>query len=103
MKQPKIQITLDCQGEVVTPAHLRHLEACIACLFGFDKVQDSFWITRDDLLCEFLSRNVESRTSPIGRDKFHEPTFDLYFRDHNPAQPIPIGRLINVKIPELTL
>jgi hypothetical protein len=102
MKRAKVQIILDCRGEAVIAAHLRLLENSVAAVLGSERLYHSFYVTRTDLLHDFLGRESSPATK-MHEERFHEPSFDLYMSDDEQESPynrVPVGRLINVAKPE---
>lgn len=94
---------MDCKGERITKQHLAHLEAAVSCIWGHERSRHSFWITRTDLLQEFVEREYAAHTIggpyPYGvfaEERYHEPSFDLYLQ----GEYVPIGRIINVEARE---
>jgi hypothetical protein len=94
-----VQIVLDCRGEAVIAAHLRLLENSVAAVLGSDRLYHSFYVTRTDLLYDFLGRESSPATK-MHEERFHEPSFDLYLECEPESEVIPVGRLINVAISE---
>ena len=101
--KPTFQIVVDLHGEAVQEQHLYYLQNLVMAIMGAERIGGFFWITRCDLFHDYCARYKGMRDilKDIGDAKFHEPSFDLYLREHDPYQPVPIGRLVNVKIPEL--
>lgn len=91
--KPTVQIVIDCKGQTVLPGFLSYAESLIAQLRGTHYVQNTFWITRTDLACDYVGRNgvIDMRTR-IGEEPRHEPSFDLY----EDGGIVPIARIVNV-------
>lgn len=102
MKPPTIQIVLDAKGMPLTESLMRHLEACVMCIFGAK--HKMFWITRSDIYSQFIGERFVARLLPerIASENFHEASADLYIAELNNGYPanVPYGRIINLKIPE---
>ena len=98
--KPRTRIVVDCQGEPATIGLLYYCETFVRSLLGGYKTE-GFWITRDDLFFDFDTRhsaNGSCSFKKLEREKFHTPTFDFYLIDRK--DDVPVGSLINVKIPE---
>ena len=87
---------MDLRGEPVEPRHLGLLRARLEMLLGSGRVYPYFWITRTDLAADFHGRYGSTGHQEIGAEPRHEPTFDFYVD----GAIVPLGRLINVKIPD---
>jgi hypothetical protein len=95
-------IVLDCRGEAVVNTHLRLLEGSVGCVLGVQRLYHSYYVTRTDLLHDFLARESTPATE-MHDERFHDPSFDLYLSDDEQDSPynrVPAGRLINVAIPK---
>ncbi len=98
---PHLQIVLDCHGEPAQMRHLRLLDCYLARARGSEYVAGLIWITRSDLLDDFVGRGEMPMGYPsnhwsIAAEKFHEPSFDLF----ETGRSRPVGRLVNLKIPD---
>jgi hypothetical protein len=99
---PRLQLILDLQGEPVEPRHLEYMQARLAQMLGCEKMYRAFWVTRLDLAIDYRGRYgipvpLDRRTAQDLCDEVrHEPTFDLYVDGGT----VPLGRIINVKIPQ---
>jgi hypothetical protein len=87
---------MDLRGEPVEPRHLDLLRVRLEMLLGSHRVYSYFWITRSDLAEQFHVQYGFTGHQQIGAEPRHEPTFDLYVN----GGIVPLGRLINVKIPD---
>jgi hypothetical protein len=93
-KSPTIQIIIDLHGAPVERRHLQWALACVGQMWGAEKMQPAFWITRTDLLHAYLSQNqmVDQSLRVLGDEPRHEPSFDLY----HDGGIVPVLRIINV-------
>lgn len=99
MKPPTMQIVIDCHGEAVTMQHLDLLRHHAMHRLGYEDVRRTVFVTRTDLLHDLADRVYASHVTTfekIEHEFRHEPSFDLYL----PGEIVPIGRLVNVKVPE---
>lgn len=100
--RPRMLLILDIEGERAEPRHLEYLKALLAQMLGAEKIERAFWVTRTDLAVDFRGRRgFESyfgveELRDIADEPRHEPVFDLYVD----GGVVPLGRIVNVKIPE---
>jgi hypothetical protein len=99
--KPRLQVVLDCRGEAAQMRHMRLLEAFLGLIRGSEYAAGlMIWITRTDLLEDLEGRGeLSSLQMPhwsLAAERFHDPSFDLY----ESGERVPVGRLINVKIPD---
>ena len=102
MKRPTFQVIVDLHGEAIFEQHLYYLLNCVQAIKGAEDTSNGFWATRSDLLHDLLGRYTGTRDlrKDMCSDRLHEPSFDYYLRTSDLEPPTPIGRIINVKIPE---
>ena len=101
-QKPTFQVVVDCHGEAVDERNLYYLLNCVMAIVGAKRTDKHFWVTRTDLFHDYLSRyrGTKDLADVIVGQRFHAASFDLYLRNNEPTAPIPVGRLVNVKIPE---
>ena len=99
---PRFQLLLDVHGEAVTHKHLLILTNGVMSLHGCERLIGSFWVTRSDLMYDFLRREVQTNPPQLFDQRYHESSFDLYLQPQRNGYEdyhIPIGRILNVAIP----
>ncbi len=95
---PSTQIVIDMHGAPVGRGMMQRGEAYIECLYGAGRKQPLFWVTRTDLLHDYVSRHYDVQSlDGLARQHLmdeprHEPSFDLYCD----GGIVPILRIINV-------
>ena len=99
-QRPTFQILVDAKGEPLSLAHMNYLANCVGAVMGWERTEYTFWVTRDDIFYDLESRGgtLTHWREKCTRNPYHEPTMDLYERDRLPR--VPIGRIINLKLPE---
>lgn len=98
MRKPTTQVVVDCNGAKASIGLLQYLVSCISVLRGVEYIAHPFWVTRPDLKALLQYETVLPSRFHVDSEARHEPSFDLY----NDGGTVPIGRLVNVYIPDLS-
>lgn len=101
----QLQIIFDAKGMPLQMEMIRYMHTALCYLHGPEFGHECFAVTRDDLFHDLANREMQIMSasldplSKIAHERFHEPCVDFYHRDRQKES---CGRIINLKIPELT-